>query len=541
VAVTGVSLNKTATAILVGGTETLTAAITPSNATNQNITWSSDNESVATVNTAGLVTAVAEGTAIITVTTADGGFTEVCAVTVNSVAVTGVSLNKTATTLFVGGTETLIATIAPSNATNQNLTWTTSDDSVATVNSAGLVTAVAEGTATITVTTADGGFTAVCAVTVNPVVVTGVSLNKTALTLIVGGTETLTATVAPANATNQNVTWTSGDTNVATVNNAGLVTGVAVGMATITVTTEDGGKTADCTVTVTPPPPGTQMIRTLSSGVSVSFRYVPAGSFQRDTGPANISIITRGYWMGETEVTQELFEAVMETGVRPSNCTSNPEDSSNPNGWKKLPVESVSWYDAIAFCNKLSLADGKEPVYSVSGITDWATLAYIDIPTSTNGNWNAAIMDTTKNGYRLPTEMEWMWAAMGADTENPGQPNTTGYLKAFAGSNGSNSIDDYAWYNSIASSKTHEVSKKTANELGLKDMSGNVNEWCWDWYGSSYPTGSQPDYPGGTSGSYRVVRGGSWSNNATDCTVAFRDHGYLGYGSFTLGFRVVCP
>jgi formylglycine-generating enzyme required for sulfatase activity len=202
-------------------------------------------------------------------------------------------------------------------------------------------------------------------------------------------------------------------------------------------------------------------------------------------------------------------------------------------------VECVNWYHAIAFCNKLSVANGKDPVYSVSGISNWASLAYASIPTSNNSTWNAATMDTSKNGYRLPTEMEWMWAAMGADKTV--QPNTTGYAKAFAGSTGSNSIDDYAWYSGNSGSKTHEVGKKFPNELGLRDMSGNVWELCWDRYAASYPSGELTDYTGAASGSYRVLRGGGWSDFASNCAVADRDFTYPDYWYDFLGFRVACP
>ena len=165
--VTGVSLNKDSLTIDVGCSETLTAAITPDNATNKNVTWSSDNQNVATVDANGNVTAVGAGTAQITVTTADGSFTDTCQVTVNAatVPVTGVTLDKAELTLTEGGSETLVATITPDNAANKTVTWTSSNPSVATVNN-GEVTAVSAGEATITVTTADGGFTDTCEVTV---------------------------------------------------------------------------------------------------------------------------------------------------------------------------------------------------------------------------------------------------------------------------------------------------------------------------------------------------------------------------------------
>ena len=169
--------------------------------------------------------------------------------------VTGVSLDKTSLNLNPGKEGTLTATITPSNATNQNVTWESSDTKVATVDN-GLVTAVAEGTATITVTTADGGKTATCEVTVTQPAktpVTSVTLDKTSLTLDVGGSDTLAVTVKPDNATNKAVTWSTSNKNVATVNN-GVVTAVGAGTATITAAASDGsGKTATCEVTVNGP------------------------------------------------------------------------------------------------------------------------------------------------------------------------------------------------------------------------------------------------------------------------------------------------
>lgn len=162
--------------------------------------------------------------------------------------VSGVSLNKETTTIILGQTETLIATITPENATNKNVAWTSSDNNIVTVDNSGIVTAVNGGTATITVTTEDGSFTDTCEVTVI-VPVTGVSLNKTTTSLNVNETETLVATITPENATNKNVTWTSSDETIATVDNAGLVKMIKDGKATITVKTEDGDFTATCEVT----------------------------------------------------------------------------------------------------------------------------------------------------------------------------------------------------------------------------------------------------------------------------------------------------
>lgn len=227
------------------------------------VTWSVENGTgEATINqTSGILSGLAEGT--VTVTATVEGYvdeqttphlkaTTVITITGENVAVTGVTLNKSSLTLKVGEEGALVATVAPENATNKSVTWTSSDTDVATV-SGGVVRALAAGSATITVTTAEGGFSATCVVTVRAatVAVTGVTLDKTTATLKLGESEsvTLTATVAPENATNKDVTWASSNTAVATVS-GGVVTAVAAGEVTITVTTADGSKTATCVVTV---------------------------------------------------------------------------------------------------------------------------------------------------------------------------------------------------------------------------------------------------------------------------------------------------
>jgi uncharacterized protein YjdB len=170
-----------------------------------------------------------------------------------SIPVIGVTISPITLALNTGSTGQLTATVAPANATNQTVTWTSSNSAVATVNASGLVTAVAAGTANIIVTTQDGNKTASCYVTVTfvNIPVTGVSMSPTTASLTIGGTSQLTATVAPANATNKTVTWASSNTAVAIVNASGLVTAVAAGNADITATTQDGGHLATCNVTVT--------------------------------------------------------------------------------------------------------------------------------------------------------------------------------------------------------------------------------------------------------------------------------------------------
>ena len=257
VAISSIAFSEPKTASVgVGGTTTLSPTVLPANHT-EVIDWESDATGVATVNSSGVVTGVAAGTAHITAKAHDNPSTiyDVCTVTVTAaVPVTGVSL-KSSTTLLLGETETLEATVSPNDATNKNVTWASADDTKVSVDENGVITGLAltgETPVNITVTTEDGSFEAVCAVTVNPVPVSSVGLNKTSAKLVVGKTLTLSATVSPDNATNKSVTWESDDTDVATVTSSGEVTAVAEGTATITVkSVADPTKSATCIITVT--------------------------------------------------------------------------------------------------------------------------------------------------------------------------------------------------------------------------------------------------------------------------------------------------
>lgn len=248
--VTGVSVTPTTLELRVGESGTLIATITPENVTNKNVNWTSSKPEVATV-ADGVVTAVAEGESIITVTTSDGEKTATCKVTVAGIPVMGVSIAPETLSLKIGGSGTLAATVSPENATNKKVSWTSSTPEVATVAD-GVVTAVSEGESIITVTTEDGAKKATCKVTVSSkdINVSEVSITPETLSLKIGESGMLTATVSPENATNKKLNWTSSAEAVATVAD-GVVTAVAEGESIITVTSEDGGKTATCKVTVT--------------------------------------------------------------------------------------------------------------------------------------------------------------------------------------------------------------------------------------------------------------------------------------------------
>ena len=338
------------------------------------ITWSVSNGSLP----AGL--SLSENGKIIGTPTVDGTFnftvkatntggsdSEQLSITINpaaAVPVESVSLDKTTLGLTKGETAQLNATVLPETATNRNVTWSTSDASIATVTD-GVVTAVAPGTATITVTTVDQSKTATCTVTVT-VPVTGVTLNKTRTSLYVGDTETLTATVAPDNATNQAVTWTSSNPSVATVKN-GVVTAVAPGIAVITATTQDGNHTAACAVTVRPDvPPANPNYR-------ITVEATQGGTVTADPTAAKAGATVtltpvphRGYQVGSVAVTDRFGEAVAVTEQAGGTYTF-----TMPNGQvtvtvtfaeTPLPFTDVTegdwFYDAVRYAYETGLMDG---------------------------------------------------------------------------------------------------------------------------------------------------------------------------------------
>lgn len=248
--VESISLNYTELRLEEGDFEELKATVLPEDADNKAVVWSTSDAKVATVEE-GLVIAVGPGEATITVTSAENSnISASCSVIVPQ-HVESVSLDKSEMTLAIGEKAALVATVLPENAENRAVTWTSSDTAVATVDANGNVSAISVGEAVITVETVDLGLKASCAVTVyKPVVnVESVSISKSSLSLKIGDSATLTATVLPEDADNKEVTWSSSDESIATVDN-GKVTAIAAGDAVITVTTEDGGKTASCAVTV---------------------------------------------------------------------------------------------------------------------------------------------------------------------------------------------------------------------------------------------------------------------------------------------------
>ena len=253
-----ITLDKTEGELEEGQTLQLTATITPEEATIKECNWSSSDETIATVNANGLVTAKKAGTATITVTTKDGSeLSKKCEITVTpaKIAVTGITLDKISTQVQEGKLVQLVATVTPDNATVKDCEWTSSDETIATVDANGLVTTKKAGKVTITVTTKDGSeLSAKCEITVisSKVEVTGITLDKTSAEAEEGKTVQLVATVTPDNATVKDCEWTSSDETVATVDENGLVTAKKAGTAVITVTSKDNSEiSAECTITVT--------------------------------------------------------------------------------------------------------------------------------------------------------------------------------------------------------------------------------------------------------------------------------------------------
>ena len=236
-------------------------------------------------------------------------------------------------------------------------------------------------------------------------------------------------------------------------------------------------------------------------GVDYTAKLIPSGTFTMgctseqsgcagDETPIHKVTLTRDFYMMESEVTQELYQRVM---------------GNNPSRFRGVnrPVEKVSWFDAVKFANKLSSMEELEQCYTINGNTV---------------SWS----NTSCTGWRLPTEAEWEYASRGGQS----------YKYAC-----SNSVGDVAWYSGNSIGQTHDVCGKSRNGYGLCDMSGNVYEWVWDWFGD-YSSVGQTDPRGPDSGSYRVIRGGSWFNFARRTRVSYRSNNDGTDRDNFLGFRL---
>ena len=324
VAVTGVSIDQSTVEMMIGEKKQLSAVITPADATDQNITWSSSKKSVATVSDRGLVTAVAEGTT--TIKARAGGKTSACIVTVKKeiISVTSISLDKNTLSLTKGESATLVATVSPSNATYKKIIWASSDPNVASVNSEGKVSAVAKGSATITAQVDE--VKATCSVTVT-VPVESITLNKTELTLKKGESVTLVATVKPDDATEHTVTWTSSNSNMASVDANGKVTALSGG--NVTIAAKAGGKSAVCMVVVIVPVESitlNQSSLTLGEGESATLRATVTPKDATDYSSVswsstNESVATVDQNGGIHAIQEGSTKIVAKAGDKQATCT----------------------------------------------------------------------------------------------------------------------------------------------------------------------------------------------------------------------------
>jgi len=392
---------------------------------------------------------------------------------------------------------------------------------------------VSAGTVTAVYTAANAGTTTV---NITGLTLTGedaenytVTLPASSITVTGGGITKATPTVTWPTA----ATITYGQTLEAVVFTGNSGNGVfAYTNATFAPTVANSGTAYEVTFT----PVDAENYYTLKQNVNITVLLgvemvsVGAGSFEMgqngDGSSGNITpvhqVTLSGFYMGKYEVTQEQWQAVM--GNNPSYFTGNAFAGETQS---RRPVERVSWYDVLVFCNKLSIVEGLTPAYRINNSTDPS--AWGNVPTSSNVTWDAVTIVDGSTGYRLPTEAQWEYAAKGGSlASNP--------YKIYSGSD---TASDVGWYDT--GYRTHEVGKKAANELGLYDMSGNVTEWCWDWY-NDYKEEAQTDPVGASLGSDRVSRGGNYSDeDVGNLRSVCRNHIILSQVYAQVGVRLVRP
>ena len=310
-----------------------------------------------------------------------------------------------------------------------------------------------------------------------------VEIDASSLTIVKGYSAVLTANVQSYEVSDFRVTWSSSNTAVATVNDEGNVTAISKGEAIITATSvADKKKKASCTVTVVNVPSETKTFTV--KGVNFDMKLVEPGTFQMGNTNNYKVTISKHYYIGETEVTQALWQAV--TGYTPTASSSWDKEYGLGDNY---PAYKISYEDVQSFLTKLN---------NLTGIQ-----------------------------FRMPTEAEWEFAALGGT-------KSKGYTYS-----GSNNIDEVAWYYGNSNNMIHTVKTKAANELGIYDMSGNAYEWCSDWYGD-YPNHAMTDPTGPESGSDRIIRGGCHWGDSDWCRTKRRMCDPPSSNFWVFGVRLAC-
>ena len=305
-----------------------------------------------------------------------------------------------------------------------------------------------------------------------------------------------------------------------------IVSGTAYSMK-FTPEETDTYKSVNSNVTVTVMPD-------IETGIKMV--WIPAGNFEMgQTGvatPAHGVTLTNGFYMGIHQITQKQWNEIMETTIQEQEAfTSLGLYGVGDN----YPMYYVNWYEAVIFCNKLSVLEELTPAYSIDGETDpekWID-DYGEIPATWDAinrdDWDKIQIDPNSEGYRLPTEAQWEYACRAGTTT----------LYYWGDETEVATVGAHAWYSSNASS-TQEVGTKQVNAFGLYDMHGNVWEWCWDWYGA-YTDTAKEDPTGASSGSGRMLRGGSWGNSVEVLQSANRLSSDPNGRGLNFGFRVARP
>jgi len=259
--------------------------------------------------------------------------------------------------------------------------------------------------------------------------------------------------------------------------------------------------------------------------IGTPIEEVDDGRITSDERPQS-TISLSSFYIGKYQITQEQYSVVM--GINPSYY--NGESGKKPATWEsqeKRPVEQISWYDAIVFCNLLSMAVGLSPAYSISGSTNpanWGT-----VPTIKNNTWDAVQTVSGSDGYRLPTEAQWEYACRAGTVTAYNNDDKFPPTK----------LSTVAWYSGNSGGITHEVGRLQPNAWGLYDMHGNVREWCWDYFTYNYNTITSQNPTGPTNGDSRVIRGGSYRTDILETRSAAR--GYSGSIDSDIGLRLVRP